>query len=103
MAVGLLGAAVCGFMRSMPLEAPQLKTQVLDLSFGPFLFLSGQSLDFFLKKNHSQGRSFDRCCVLIFRFLLTEMCQPRILFCFSFMIFRDEMLTPKAKLVCHIS
>ena len=32
MAVGLLGAAVCGFMRSMPLEAPPLKTQVLDLS-----------------------------------------------------------------------
>lgn len=35
MAVGLLGAAVCGFMRSMPLEAPQLKTQVLDLSGAP--------------------------------------------------------------------
>eukprot|EP00438_Fugacium_kawagutii_P024265 Skav222461 [mRNA] locus=scaffold5414:3595:11104:- [translate_table: standard] len=31
MARGLLGAGVCGFMRSMPLEAPQLKTQVLDL------------------------------------------------------------------------
>lgn len=35
MAVGLLGAAVCGFMRSMPLEAPQLKTQVVDLSGPP--------------------------------------------------------------------
>ena len=35
MAVGLLGAAVCGFVRSMPLEAPQLKTQVLDLSGAP--------------------------------------------------------------------
>lgn len=35
MARGLLGAGVCGFMRSMPLEAPQLKTQVLDLSGSP--------------------------------------------------------------------
>lgn len=35
MARGLLGAGVCGFMRSMPLEAPQLKTQVLDLSGNP--------------------------------------------------------------------
>ena len=39
MAVGLLGAAVCGFMRSMPLEAPQLKTQVVDLSGHPDLKL----------------------------------------------------------------
>ncbi|CAK9055131.1 unnamed protein product [Durusdinium trenchii] len=31
MGKGLLGAAACGFMRSMPLDAPQLKTQVVDL------------------------------------------------------------------------
>ncbi|CAL1148755.1 unnamed protein product [Cladocopium goreaui] len=45
MAVGLLGAAVCGFMRSMPLEAAQLKTQVLDL---PSSFAS--SLDSWAQK-----------------------------------------------------
>ena len=32
MGQGLLGAAVSGFMRSIPLEAPQLKSQVVDLA-----------------------------------------------------------------------
>ncbi|CAE7626007.1 ppsA [Symbiodinium sp. CCMP2456] len=45
---GLLGAAAWGFMRSMPLEAPKLQAQVIDLTGPQLLPLSVPSF-FFLK------------------------------------------------------